>query len=72
MTPRTDALINGALMAIGVLGVIDNILVHWVLGLHRAIPGKHALTVEILLVVFSLFLFAIGFRRERHARKHPA
>ncbi len=71
MKPRTDALINGALMAIGALGVVDNVVVHWILRLHRAVPGEHALAVEWLLVLASLLLFVVGFVRERHARRRP-
>jgi uncharacterized membrane protein len=69
MAPRDDALINGALMAIGALGIADNVLVHWVLKLHRAIPGEHALTVEILLVAGGGILFVVGLARERRARR---
>ena len=58
MNQRTGALINGALIAIGTLGVVDNIIVHWVLQLHRAVPGRDALGVELALVAVSACLSA--------------
>jgi hypothetical protein len=69
--PRGDAMLNGALIAWGALG-FDNIVVHWVLGLHRAVPGEHALTVEILLVLVSAGLLLAGIWRERAARVQTA
>ena len=69
MHPRTDAMINGALIAIGALGVIDNVVIHWLLKLHRAIPGEHALTVELALVAMSVVLLLLGIWRERRARR---
>jgi uncharacterized membrane protein len=68
MRERTDAMLNGALMAIGALAVVDNIVAHWLLGLHRAVPGPYALHVEWGLIVAGAVLFAIGWRRERRAR----
>ncbi len=66
---RTGALVNGALIAIGTLGVIDNLAVHWLLGLHRAVPGRWAAAAEVALVALSLALLLIGLGRELHARR---
>lgn len=68
MPPRTDAMVNGALVGIGTLGVLDNIVVHWLWQLHRAVPGPHALGVEIALVVASTSAVTLGIWRERRAR----
>ena len=71
---RSGALVNGALIAIGTLGVIDNVVVHWLLRLHRAVPGPWATEVEIALVVLSLGLLLVGLGREIRARRglrHP-
>ncbi len=68
MHPRTDAMVNGALVGIGTLGIVDNIVVHWLWQLHRAVPGAHALGVEITLVVASAGLVALGIWCERRAR----
>lgn len=65
-------MLNGALIALGALGVADNVVVHWLLQLHRAVPGEHALAVEIGLVAGSVVLLAIGIARERRARRQQA
>jgi uncharacterized membrane protein len=66
---RTDALINGALIAAGAIAVIDNVVAHWLLGLHRAVPGPAANVVEPLLVVVGAGLALIGVAREVRARR---
>lgn len=66
---RTDALVNGALISVGALGIVDNIVAHWLLGLHRAVPGPYATPVEVTLVAFSAALLALGIRREVRARR---
>ena len=69
VSPRSDAMVNGALIAIGALGVVDNVLFHWVLGIHRAVPGGRALEVEYALIGGGLFLLMLGFWREWRARR---
>lgn len=66
---RTDALVNGGLISVGALGVVDNIVVHWLLELHRAVPGPHATLVEVTLVVFSAGLVVLGLWRETRSRR---
>jgi hypothetical protein len=48
MSGRDAAMVNGALIALGILGIVDNVVFHWMLELHRAVPGPHALTVEVV------------------------
>jgi uncharacterized membrane protein len=69
MRERNLAMINGALIALGALGIVDNIVFHWILELHRAVPGPHALTVEAALVIVSAGLLVLGIWRERRARR---
>ena len=69
MKGRNDALVNGALIAAGALGILDNLVAHWLLGLHRAVPGPHALAAEIALVAVSTGLLVLGIWRERRARR---
>ena len=60
---------NGALIATGTLGVIDNIVAQWLLSLHRAVPGPWATEVEIALVVLSLGLLLVGLGQEIRVRR---
>ena len=69
MRDRNDAMINGALIALGALGIVDNIVFHWILEFDRAIPGPHALTVEVVLVLVSAGLLVLGLWRELGARQ---
>ena len=66
---RNSTLVNGALIATGALAIIDNIGAHWVLQLHRAVPGRHATSVEIGLVVLGTGLLILGIWREAQARR---
>jgi hypothetical protein len=67
---RNDAMLNGALIVVGALGVIDNIVVHWILGWHRIVEDHpHALELEIAAVAASTALLATGIIRERRARR---
>lgn len=66
---RNDALLNGALITLGAMGIFDNVVNHWILELHRAIPGPYTLQVEIGLVAASTALLLTGLRRERQARR---
>jgi hypothetical protein len=70
ISSRTSANINGALIVIGLLGTVDNVLLHWILGLHRLIDGsEYTLHAEILLVFASTLILAIGIYREWSARQ---
>jgi uncharacterized membrane protein len=66
---RNDALINGALIALGALAIVDNVVAHWLLGLHRAIPGPWADVVEAGLVVLGAGMLILGLWREARARR---
>ena len=66
---RTSALINGALIGLGALAIMDNIVAHWLLGLHRAVPGPWATPMEIGLVLLGAGMLAVGLWREHEARR---
>ncbi|HEX9616822.1 MAG TPA: DUF2243 domain-containing protein [Anaerolineales bacterium] len=66
---RNQALINGALIAVGAVAIIDNIVAHWLLGLHRAVPGPYAGWLEAGLVVLGAGLLILGTWRELRARR---
>ncbi len=65
---RNDALLNGALIGLGELAVLDNVIAHWLLRLHRAIPGPLAGYVEVGLVVLGSGMLIGGIWRELRAR----
>lgn len=60
---RNDSLINGALIALGALAIVDNVVAHWLLGLHQAIPGPWAGAVEVGLVVLGVGMLILGLWR---------
>jgi uncharacterized membrane protein len=66
---RNGALLNGALIALGALAIVDNVVAHWLLGLHRAVPGPDADAVEAGLVALGAALLLAGTWRERRARR---
>lgn len=66
---RNDALLNGALIGLGALAILDNVVSHWLLGLHRAIPGPWAGPVEVGLVALGMAMLTAGLWRERRARR---
>lgn len=69
MSERTDAAANGGLIALGAAAIFDNVFSHWLLGLHRAVPGGWALPVEIALAVVGAVMIGVGVRRELRARR---
>ena len=49
---RNDGIVNAALMVLGVLAVVDNVLFHWLLAFHRFKQGwPGSIYVEVVLVV---------------------
>jgi hypothetical protein len=55
MTERTGAMANGALIALGATAILDNLVAHWLLGLHRAVPDTSvAVVVETALVAVGI------------------
>lgn len=57
-------------MALGTLAILDNVVVHWILGLHRAVPGPDALAIEWFLIALGAVLLGVGAWRERRARRY--
>lgn len=67
---RRNAMLNGALIAMGALAVLDTVVVHWIAGLHRTFDGPEwsVLATEIATVVLGVALVVIGVWREASAR----
>jgi uncharacterized membrane protein len=72
---EVDAMIDGALIAVGALAVLDNVVVHWLLGWHRLVEGwPHGanLAAEVALVVLGLAMLGAGlWRRRQSPRTSP-
>jgi uncharacterized membrane protein len=66
---RNEAFLNGVLVALGSLAVVDNVLAHWLLGLHRAVPGSWVDQVEVGLVLLGAVMLSVGVWREIRARR---
>lgn len=61
-------MLNGALVAVGAVGVGDNVIFHWLLGWHRlnqAWTSTENLLAEGVLVGLSAGMAAAGIHRER-------
>lgn len=72
MSGRREALINGAVIALGAAAVLDNVFSHWLFGLHRAVPGSAATPVELVLFAAGVLAVGIGVRREMRARRRES
>lgn len=71
MTGRDrQLLLDGALLLAGVLAVVDNALVHWVLGWHRLVEGwSGTLYAEVALSFTGLAMIALALvRLQRRSR----
>lgn len=71
MTGRDrQLLLDGALLLAGVLAVVDNALVHWVLGWHRLVEGwSGTLYAEVALSATGLAMIALALvRLQRRSR----
>ncbi len=66
---RNDALINGAIIALGTFAVFDITIFHWLMGLHRIVSGPSAIWIEAALVVLGVILMIAGIWREIRARR---
>lgn len=73
MSARDDAMINAALVALGALAVVDNIVFHWLLEFHRFKDGwAGSVYVEAALVALGAAMVVVGVTRERRARRRRA
>lgn len=67
---RNRILINGSLISLGLIAILDNIFSHWLFKWHRILPNK-ALSgyLEVTLFILGLILLAIGVFREIKDRR---
>jgi uncharacterized membrane protein len=66
-----DRAVAGALVALGLLAVVDNVVFHWLLGWHRlnqAWSAEVNLAAEAALVVLGMVMVTAGARGLRRRR----
>ena len=67
---RNRILINGSLISLGLIFVLDNIFSHWLFKWHRILPDETlSRYLEVTLFIIGLILLAIGVFREIKDRK---
>jgi uncharacterized membrane protein len=69
VSERSGALVSGVLIALGAAAILDNVLSHWLFGLHRAAPGEWATPVELAVAIAGVIMLGVGLRRELRARR---
>lgn len=68
---RNRILINGSLISLGLVTVLDNIFSHWLFKWHRILPNETLSEyLEIALFILGLMLFGIGAYREIKDRRN--
>jgi hypothetical protein len=62
-------LVDGALIAVGALAIVDNVMVHWILGWHRLVDGwNYNVHGEVALIALGTMMVAAGTARVRRRR----
>lgn len=70
---RNRILINGSLISLGLVAILDNVFSHWIFKWHRILPDETLSEyLEIALFILGLILFGIGLYREIKDRRHKA
>lgn len=70
---RNDGIVNAALVALGPLAMVDNVVFHWLLAFHRFKQvWSGSVYVEVLLVLTGAAMATVGLVRERRARQRPS
>jgi len=70
---RNRILINGSLISLGLVAILDNVFSHWIFKWHRILPDETLSEyLEVALFILGLILFGIGLYREIKDRRHIA
>jgi len=70
---RNRILINGSLISLGLVAILDNIFSHWLFKWHRILPDETLSEyLEIALFILGLILLGMGLYREIKDRRHKA
>jgi len=55
--------LDGALLTVGALAVVDNVVFHWLLGFHRFKDGwEGSIVAEVLLVLLGVAMVVVAWR----------
>ena len=67
---RNHVLLNGMLISVGLIAVLDNIISHWIFKWHRILPDETLSEyLEIALFIIGMLMFGLGIYREAKGRK---
>ena len=67
---RNRVLINGNLISLGLVAILDNVFSHWLFKWHRILPDETLSEyLEVALFILGLILFGIGLYREIKDRR---
>lgn len=67
---RNRILINGSLISLGLVAILDNVFSHWIFKWHRILPDETLSEyLEVALFILGLILFGIGLYREIKDRR---
>ena len=67
---RNRILINGSLISLGLVAILDNVFSHWIFKWHRILPDETLSEyLEVAFFILGLILFGIGLYREIKDRR---
>lgn len=67
---RNRILINGSLISLGLVAILDNVFSHWLFKWHRILPDETLSEyLEVALFILGLILFETGLYREIKDRR---
>lgn len=63
-------MLNGMLISVGLIAVLDNVISHWLFKWHRILPDEMlSKYLEIALFIAGIVLLVLGIYREIKGRK---
>lgn len=70
---RNRAFINGSLISLGAVAILDNIISHWIFKWHRILPDETLSEyLEVALFISGLIFLGIGLYRKIKDRRNKA
>jgi uncharacterized membrane protein len=67
---RNHILLNGMLISVGLIAILDNVISHWIFKWHRILPDETlSKYLEITIFIAGIILLVIGIYREVKERK---